>query len=149
MLTSTITIYNYVKELSGKAQYTRWVISGLVVDNNKGRNRLVSGDASADTATFYFMYKNVDMSKYKPYIEWKALSEEDKALYWTIDTLSIIALGEQTYEIKTQTTTIPPIITTTGTVAGLKAIADVYQITNIDVRERGSIAANHIEVGAR
>ena len=28
-------------------------------------------------------------------------------------------------------------------------IADVYQITSIDVRERGSIAANHIEVGAR
>lgn len=148
MLTSTITIYNYVKELSGKAQYNRWVISGAVVDNNKGRNRLVSGDSSADTATFYFM-KYTDMSKYKPYIEWKVLSEEDKALYWTIDTLSIIALGEQTYEIKTQTTTTPPIVTTTGTVAGLKSIADVYQITSIDVRERGSGFANHIEVGAR
>lgn len=146
MLTSTITIYNYVKELAGKAQYNRWVIDGAIFDNNKGRNRLVSGDSTADAATFYLMYKYVDMSKYKPFIEWKALSEVDKALYWTIDSLSIIALGSQSYEVKTQTIDD---ITTTGTLAGLKAIATTYQITSIDVRERGSGSANHIEIGAR
>lgn len=145
-----ITVYNYVKELAGKAQYNRWVISNVDVDNNKGRNRLVSGDSTADAATFYFMDRKVDLSKYKSAVEWKALSETDKGLYWTLDTLSYLALGEQTYEVKTITTgTAPNIVTTTGTIAGLKLLTDTYVITSVDRRVRGSRFANHIEVGAR
>lgn len=145
-----ITVYNYIKELAGKAQYYRWVISNVDVDNNKGRNRLVSGDASADTATFYFMDRKVDLSKYKPAIEWKALSEADKAVYWTIDTLSYLALGEQTYEVKTITTGLAPnLVTSTGTIQALKVLAETYVVTSVDRRIRGSNFANHIEVGAR
>lgn len=145
-----ITVYNYVKELAGKAQYNRWVISNVDVDNNKGRNRLVSGDSTADAATFYFMDRKVDLSKYKSAVEWKALSETDKGLYWTLDTLSYLALGEQTYEVKTITTGVAPnLVTTTGTIAGLKLLTDTYVITSVDRRVRGSRFANHIEVGAR
>lgn len=145
MLGETITIYNYVKELNGKAQYNRFVVDNVVIDRNKGRNRLVSGDTNAATATLYFMNKDVDMSKYKPSIEWQALSESNKALYWTIDDKTYMAVGQSTYEVKTQTVDL---ITTTGTIAGLKAMFETLQVKTIDTRNRGSGFANHIEVGA-
>lgn len=130
------TLYNHYTDKEGKTIYKRTVIDSVNWQKQQKTNVADKGLLSADQINVFIPF-NADFEgkEYMGPKQFKKLSEEDKAKYFTFDNDDYIVKGEIEEEV---------------TVADIKKKYDnVVTIISVLICDNGSPSIRHFEIGGK
>lgn len=138
MKRGTVTVYNFIGEVNGKATYNRTVVSNVFSEVSGGSvSSNTDGDKIANTCDYMFFDKRLNgenAKKFKPAKEWNVLTQANKMLYWTLRLGDYIIMGTHNEELSPRT------------IDSLSEQFEVYKITECIRKGSGSPTMWHWKV---
>lgn len=141
-----VTLYNVYEDDNGDVQIGITILRNVMLQDSKADNVNKSGIQTADSATLFIPFtvraEGTDGSP-KTFLKPKAFRyADDKETHWTL-----VSQGSESdhdcFFVKGE------VISENGYAYMREHYDDVYKVTSVDVRDFGSYAMRHWQVGAK